>query len=78
MMLFYTGVLASVILHGLKLYRGYVEARLAAILGYSGAGKAVALPALVKTLEMSTGSYIFRMEKITDTVENTLKEKKIV
>jgi hypothetical protein len=26
----------------------------AAILGYSGAGKAVALPALVKTLEMST------------------------
>lgn len=35
----------------------------AAILGYSGAGKAVALPALVKTLEMSTGSYIFRMGK---------------
>ena len=33
---------------------GNMWSRTAAILGYSGAGKAVALPALVKTLEMST------------------------
>ncbi len=33
---------------------GNMWSQTAAILGYSGAGKAVALPALVKTLEMST------------------------
>jgi hypothetical protein len=33
---------------------GNMWSKTAAILGYSGAGKAVALPALVKTLEMST------------------------
>ena len=33
---------------------GNMWSETAAILGYSGAGKAVALPALVKTLEMST------------------------
>ena len=33
---------------------GNMWSETAAILGYSGAGKAVALPALVKTLEMSS------------------------
>ncbi len=35
-------------------FSGNMWSETAAILGYSGAGKAVALPALVKTLEMST------------------------
>lgn len=35
-------------------FAGNMWSETAAILGYSGAGKAVALPALVKTLEMST------------------------
>ena len=35
-------------------FPGNMWSETAAILGYSGAGKAVALPALVKTLEMST------------------------
>lgn len=35
-------------------FTGNMWSETAAILGYSGAGKAVALPALVKTLEMST------------------------
>jgi hypothetical protein len=35
-------------------FAGNMWSQTAAILGYSGAGKAVALPALVKTLEMST------------------------
>ena len=46
-------VSTSVICMG-QSFVGNMWSETAAILGYSGAGKAVALPALVKTLEMST------------------------
>lgn len=46
-------VSTSVICMG-QSFIGNMWSETAAILGYSGAGKAVALPALVKTLEMST------------------------
>ncbi len=46
-------VATSVICMG-QSFVGNMWSETAAILGYSGAGKAVALPALVKTLEMST------------------------
>jgi hypothetical protein len=55
-----TGIYMAFILFSTSLvcmsnsFSGNMWSETAAILGYSGAGKAVALPALVKTLEMST------------------------
>lgn len=52
--LFLLFILASTILVCIRQsYLGNVWSETAAILGYSGAGEAIALPALVKTLEMS-------------------------
>ncbi len=51
-MLFVLGATSLVCMR--QSFTGNMWSETAAILGYSGAGKAVALPALVKTLEMST------------------------
>lgn len=51
--LLFTLISTSVICMG-QSFIGNMWSETAAILGYSGAGQAVALPALVKTLEMST------------------------
>jgi len=47
-------LLSTVLICMKQSFSGNMWSETAAILGYSGAGKAVALPALVKTLELST------------------------